>query len=702
MISTDDLDKLGHSLQDINKTKKKLIGPTNQQLHCLGYIKTTFTWGDKQCDQICYVCKNLKKALLGKPAINSLQIATLLQPTRLACNDVNIQQQEHQDDSIKKYMEIYPEVFNGLGCLKGEPIKIKVKKGTTPYCIGAPRHIAIPLLDPVKDEIECMERMGVIRKIDKPTEWCHPMVAVIKPNGSIRLCIDLTKLNVGIEREYYQLEPVEETLAKLAPECKIMSKLDANSGYWQVPLDENSQLLTTFITPIGRYCSTRGPFGLSSMQEIFNKKMDQIIEGLDGIAKSTDDFLVYARDETEHDERMHQLLTRFRENGVTLNVDKCIFKKQTIEFLGHKIGPQGIQPVESKIAAITNLPTPTNITELRRFLGMANQMAKFHTDLASISEPLRDLLSVKNDWIWTPTHTIVFNQIKEVLSQPPILKLYDHLKPTKLRVDGSKLNGIGVILYQQHGQEWYPVSCASRYLTPTEKRYHNIEIEMLALTWGIEKMNMYVHGLPHFKVQTDHKPLIPIINNKPINEMSVRIQRMRIRLLKYSFTAEYVKGEDMEDADALSRQPHEQPTEQDEIAEQEITTHIATVIKSMPASDERIQDIIDSTTRDSELIELIEIISKGWPEKKNQCPPPVQKYWESRHDLTEVNGIILKGNRIVVPRVLRPEILKRLHEGHQGMEKTKRRARQSCYWPNMNSQIEQKVRQCVTCTKLLP
>ena len=109
-------------------------------------------------------------------------------------------------------------------------------------------------------EIKKMLKLEVIRKIDKPTEWCHPIVIVVKPSGDIRLCIDLTKLNAGVERELYQLESVEETLGKLGDECVFMSKVDANSGYWQVPLNEESQELTTFITPIGRFCRTRGPY----------------------------------------------------------------------------------------------------------------------------------------------------------------------------------------------------------------------------------------------------------------------------------------------------------------------------------------------------------------------------------------------------------------------------------------------------------
>ena len=120
-----------------------------------------------------------------------------------------------------------------------------------------------------------------------------------------------------MKREFYQLESVEETIAKLGDECNYMSKLDCNSGYWQLPLDDESQLLTTSITLFGRYCCTRGPFGLSAMQEIFNKKMDFILKGLNGAAKSTDDLLIYGKSEAEHDERVRQVLHRLEENRVT-------------------------------------------------------------------------------------------------------------------------------------------------------------------------------------------------------------------------------------------------------------------------------------------------------------------------------------------------------------------------------------------------
>ena len=163
---------------------------------------------------------------------------------------------------------------------------------------------------------------------------------------------------------------------------------------------------------------------------------------------------------------------------------------------------------------------------------MANYLSKFSKDLAAAQEPLRGLLSTKNAWLWTEGHTKAFQDVKNVLSNPPVLGHYDMTKPTAIRTDGSKKNGISVILKQKHDDEWKLIDCSSRMLKPTEKNWYPIEIEMLAITWGILKMNMYLHGLPGFIVETDHKPLIPILNSRMLYGLSPRIQAMKMMLLK--------------------------------------------------------------------------------------------------------------------------------------------------------------------------
>jgi hypothetical protein len=176
---------------------------------------------------------------------------------------------------------------------------------------------------------------------------------------------------------------------------------------------------------------------------------------------------------------------------------------------------------------------------------------------------------------------------------------------------------------------------------------------------------------------------------------------MRMRLLRFKFTAEYVAGKDLKDADCLSRAPVENPTRADESLNEEVAVQVNMIIQSMPATDNRIEEIVKATENDTEMQEIINYITQGWPSSVKDCDN-VKEYWKVREDLTYIKGLILKGNRIVIPSQLRQKLLVKLHEGHLGMEKCKRRARESIYWPGLSTSIEQMVRRCHTCQQLLP
>ena len=185
-----------------------------------------------------------------------------------------------------------------------------------------------------------MERGGVISKVDDPTPWCAGMVVVPKKSGAIRICVDLKKLNESVLREVHPLLRVDETSALLAG-ATVFSKLDANSGFWQIPLAKESRLLTTFITPFGRYCFNKLPFGITSAPELFQKRMKMILEGLSGIVCQMDDILIFGSSQEEHNSRLLAVLQRLKETNVTLNREKCEFSKKSVKFLGHLIDGQG-------------------------------------------------------------------------------------------------------------------------------------------------------------------------------------------------------------------------------------------------------------------------------------------------------------------------------------------------------------------------
>ena len=240
----------------------------------------------------------------------------------------------------------------------------------------------------VKAELDRMKEMGVIEPVDNPTEWCSPMVPVPKPNGKVRICGDFIKLNKGILRDVHPIPPTEQSLGKLA----------ANSGFWQIKLAEKSKLLTTFITPWGRYCFSRLPFGVSCAPEHFQKTMEKVLEDLPGVVLQVDDILVHGETQQEHDTRLEAVLQRLVEAGITLNPDKCLFAQETVPFLGHLVGKNGIAADPKKIAAIKEMTAPTDIPSLRRFLGIVNQMGKYIPNLAEKSQPLRELQKKENTW----------------------------------------------------------------------------------------------------------------------------------------------------------------------------------------------------------------------------------------------------------------------------------------------------------------
>ena len=224
---------------------------------------------------------------------------------------------------------------------------------------------------------------------------------------------------------------------------------------------------------------------------------------------------------------------------------------------------------------------------------------------------------------------------------------------------------------------------------------------MLAVMWGMKRMEMYLHGLPFFRVGTDHKPLVPILNYKPLGDMSPRIQAMRMKLLRYSFKAEHVPGKDLKDADAFSRAPTEKPTQDDKLKDEEITADVRAVTENLPASDEKLKEIKEETKLDQILLEVMKMVENGWPETRKICPDVVKPYWDYRGDLTICEGMLLCGDRIVVPKTMRNEMLRRIHEGHLGMDKCKWRARQSICWLGMSKEIEQKIQKCETSARLL-
>ena len=239
-----------------------------------------------------------------------------------------------------------------------------------------------------------------------------------------------------------------------------------------------------------------------------------------------DDIIVADASLEEHITRVRLVLERCRQHGVTLRPEKFHFAQSRVKYCGYIVSPDGKEVDPDKLAAIANFPTPSNITDLRSFMGLVQQLSDFTPGIANAAETLRGLLQPKNIFNWTQTHEDAFNAVKQVLLEGHSLAHFDPALPTALLTDAARLKGVAYALMQQHEGRWKVVQCGSRFLSDTESRYAVVELELLAIVWALKKCRTFLMGLQHFEVVTDHKPLVPILNEYTLDAVeNLRLQR---------------------------------------------------------------------------------------------------------------------------------------------------------------------------------
>ncbi|KAL0149263.1 hypothetical protein M9458_055497 [Cirrhinus mrigala] len=256
-----------------------------------------------------------------------------------------------------------------------------------------------------------------------------------------------------------------------------------------------------------------------------------------------------------------------------------------------------------------------------------------------------------------------------------------------LQVDASK-SGLGAVLLQQDK----PVAYASKSLNSTEQNYAQIEKELYAVLFGCKRFHEYMYGRK-VTVESDHKPLEAILK-KPLASAPPRLQRMILQLQKYDIHILHKPGKQIPVADTLSRKSIEY---HDDSLSEGMDAQVHTLIANIQVSDNKLKEMIAATAQDTQLTTLNQVTKTGWPDTYKQCPPLIREYWNHRCDISEIDGIMFKGEKIIVPQSLRKDMLDRIHTGHMGMEKCKHRARDLLFWPRMGQQIETMVGQCSIC-----
>ena len=542
------------------------------------------------------------------------------------------------------------------------------------------------LKDKVKAELDNMERNGVIIKEDHPTEWVNSMVVVTKPNGKLRICMDPNDLNKSIMREHFPLKTIEEITAEIE-EATMFTKLDATNGFWQVKLDEPSSKLCTFNTPFGRYRFLRLPFGINSASEIFQRTTSEMVQSIAGAENVIDDILVWGRNREEHDRRLKQVLEKAQEYNLKLSPGKCEFRKPEVTFVGHRLTKEGVKPDPEKVRAVKEMKQPTTVKELQTFLGFVTYLGKFIPNMSTITAPLRTLLEKDTAWHWNAEQESSFQELKSIASSEPVLQYYNAKKPVKLSVDASS-TGLGAVLLQDDK----PVAYASRALTETQQRYAQIEKETLAILYGCTKFHEFVYG-KDIQIETDHKPLQAIFN-KPLWQSPARLQKLRLALQRYNLHVNYKPGKEMYIADHLSRSYLNETVEN---LVPDLQINEVHLIAHLPVSDVMYKQIQTETAKDADLTELMETVLNGWPNNKDDLPSSARPYWTFRDELSCIDGILYKSEKIVIPKSLRKKMLAVIHEPHLGIVKSINRARDVLFWLGMTADIEQTVRACTIC-----
>ena len=580
----------------------------------------------------------------------------------------------------------YADVFSGLGAMPGEH-SIAVDTSVRPV-IQPPRKIPLNLKPKLRVELDRMEQLGIICKQNEPTDWVSVLLTVEKPNGQLCVCLDPRPLNKAIKCEHFQIPTFDDVISELNGK-RMFTIIDMRDGFWQVKLDDASSKLCTFNTPFGRYSYLRLPFGVPSAPEVFQRKNYELFGDIPNVHIVFDDIIV-ASDDPEHDTTLRELLERARKFNVRFNRAKIQLKVPTVRYLGHMVSSDGVRPDPNKVRAIVDMPTPTDRKALLRFLGMITFLSRWLPRLADMRKPLAELLKDDVEWTWTPVHQQAVEKIKDAVSKTPVLRFFDPNVAAVIQTDSSS-TGIGSVLLQND----QPIAYVSRALTDAETRYAQIEKELLAIVFAVEKFEHYIYGR-HTVVHSDHRPLQSIFD-KPISMTTARLQRMLIRLTKFDLEIVYQPGKYMHVADALSRAylPYE-PTSRDLEMSADIDVRIHSLLYELPASNGKIDEFRTETAACPELSRVRQYLLEGFLVKSSSWQ--ITAYKKIASDIVDADRILLHNDRIIVPLSVRQSMLQLVHERHLGIEKTKSFARQALWWPDMSRMIADVVGACATCS----
>ncbi|GBM76597.1 Transposon Tf2-9 polyprotein [Araneus ventricosus] len=520
------------------------------------------------------------------------------------------------------------------------------------------RRLSFPENQAVNKQIDEWLDQGIVRQ--SSSEYESPIVLVKKKDGTARLCVDYRKLNRKLVKDRFPLPLIEDVLDKLQ-DAKVYSTLDLKNGFFHVEVNEDCKHFTSFVVPDGQFEFNKVPFGLSTSPSVFQRYVYSIFRELmrKGIVIIyMDDLIIPAKDEDEGIEKLKKVFEVASKYGLEIKFKKCQFLRRKVEFLGHVVENGTVRPSVAKTIAVKKFPVPTTVKQVQSFLGLTGYFRKFIPAYSKIAKPLSDLIRSDNPFVFEQPQIEAFEKLKKLLTESPVLSIFQQGKTTELHTDASQQGYGAVLLQEAEDGKLHPVQYMSKKTTPAEEKYSSYELEVLAVVNALRKFRTYLMG-NHFKIITDCSAFQRTMDKK---DLVTRIARWALLLEEFDYEIVHRSGQRMQHVDALSRYP---------VAI--ITSDTLTArLKRAQQEDEYTQSLrsMIGSNSDSDFFDKNEIL---------------YKYVDGRE-------------LIVVPRDMQTEIIKLAHEkGHFSAAKTEGVVKQEFFIPNLSKQVQNVIVNCVPC-----